>query len=162
MDTFKYRQHTISRICQRCGKQFMARPDQVKAGGGKFCSGSCRSKFTKWKGGRNPSVNGYMRITMPDGSVMLEHRLIAAQMLGRPLHRHECVHHRNGDKMDNRPENLQILTQAEHMKIHGTGRKPRMVWSFKYAHCVQCGTNTRIHQAHGLCSMCYTRWVRSR
>lgn len=48
-----------------------------------------------------------------------EHRVVAEQILGRPLRKGEVVHHINRDKRDNRPENLMIFaSQAEHAKWH--------------------------------------------
>lgn len=47
-----------------------------------------------------------------------EHRTVAEQMLGRPLARDEIVHHIDGNKRNNDPSNLQVMTQAEHARLH--------------------------------------------
>ena len=46
------------------------------------------------------------------------HRWVMEKELGRRLEKGEIVHHMDGNRRDNRPENLQVLTAKEHYKLH--------------------------------------------
>lgn len=45
--------------------------------------------------------------------VILEHILVMSEMLGRPLRKGETVHHKNGNRLDNRPANLELWSGAQ-------------------------------------------------
>lgn len=81
----------------------------------KYASGE---KNTKWKGGKYLHGDGYLMIKIKTGEYMLEHRFIMSQNLKRPLFNHEIVHHKNGNKLDNRIENLCVHTRSSHAKEH--------------------------------------------
>lgn len=49
-----------------------------------------------------------------------EHRVVMEQKLGRPLLPGEIVHHIDHDKKNNHPDNLMVMTQSEHARLHST------------------------------------------
>ncbi len=51
------------------------------------------------------------------------HRVVAERKLGRPLKAGEIVHHIDGNKRNNDPDNLMVMTQSEHCRLHFTKRK---------------------------------------
>jgi hypothetical protein len=51
------------------------------------------------------------------------HRHVMEQHMGRLLEAHEDVHHKNEDKRDNRPENLEVMSHGAHSKLHNRSRK---------------------------------------
>lgn len=78
-----------------------------------------------WRGGRSVASNGYVLIRVDKDHPLAdvrgyayEHRIVAEQIVGRPLRKGEQVHHRDGDKTNNAPENLEILTAAQHRYEH--------------------------------------------
>lgn len=122
----------VIRNCIECRKSFEIRRPQELSGkkARKFCSHRCNATFHSKKSasrlslpasnvdgfqislkstvGRYIDGSGYVMVTLPGWTTEREHRMVMAQSLGRPLEPGETVHHRNGNKSDNRIENLEL------------------------------------------------------
>lgn len=142
--------------CQSCGKTFVKRllatsRNTKGVNDNLYCSYECRwdavrsrdeygrylnaagyvvlnKNYSKRPASRGLKADGYVRLNLRgEAGRVLEHRHVMEQHLGRPLRDDETVHHINGDRADNRLENLQ-LRQGK----HGSGA--RFV-------CLDCGSH---------------------
>lgn len=130
---------TLKLICPTCKKVFYSRPSRLGKGKtSKHCSVKCYHKRgstnPKWRGGKTINPNGYVLVYHPNhpSSIqgrILEHRFVMEKKIGRYLKSGEIVHHINGKKDDNRPENLELINNSSnHTHIH----KPRILKKCKW------------------------------
>lgn len=113
--------HALSHACRLHG---IAPPRRGPRGG---------ERHPKWAGGI-VIRDGYRYRWSPDhpnatkSGYVLEHRLVMECLLGRLLTPAEVVHHRDGCRANNEPENLEVFaTNADHLRHELTGRCPQ--WS---------------------------------
>jgi len=72
--------------------------------------------------GRWVDARGYVQVALGGSSRQIgEHTLIGMLAIGRELLPNEMVHHIDGNRQNNDPENLKVVTRSEHAKIHRLG-----------------------------------------
>lgn len=94
-----------------------------------------RDEHWNWRGGRIVSSHGYIKVLVGIGKpgtdskgYAYEHRVVAEEMIGRPLKKGEMVHHIDGDKANNTPSNIKVCeTVLEHLSEHRTSGKKRLL-----------------------------------
>lgn len=123
---------TLNIPCKVCGVIFK----QKRANNTGYCSPSCKNLgvYRQWKGYQifgprkfvkgagSTTTQGYRMVTANHPNAksrgkngkgqILEHILIMSNHIGRPLHKHETVHHKNGIRNDNRIENLELWSHS--------------------------------------------------
>ena len=134
----KGREPLAVRLCLKCNEPIKYRNRGTRYVVSKYCSKQCCGSFNggenhkNWKGGHTISGEGYRKISIYNFPSevhdilwpmirtgrfdLLEHRAVMAISVGRPLHLRETVHHKNGNRTDNRLENLELRVGP-----HGAG-----------------------------------------
>lgn len=83
-----------------------------------------REKNPNWKGGKIKTKYGYISIRGPSGKLVMEHRVVMEQILGRKLLSTEVVHHIDGNRENNSPENLMLFQSvSDHSRFHSELKK---------------------------------------
>lgn len=114
----------IQTSCGQCSAPLERHPYYMRMYAKTFCGPECYAAFRRTG---SVDVHGYKTASF-GGKKLKEHRLIASMKLGRPLVPNESVHHINGDKADNRPENLEVVDHKTHSIEHN-----RLTWDIDKA-----------------------------
>ena len=126
------------RLCPQCGGPIL---NPYPKATDKFCSTRCSMLSRNKHGGRvrpdgyEYENSGYVQIKI-NGNWILKHRWVMEQVLGRKLEAHERVHHKDGNRLNNDPSNLELWKVRK--------KDPAGVRASDY-HCVGCNCMTRQH-----------------
>src|SRR5262245_29830832 len=124
-----------NKICEASGSGFASRKPASR-----FCSKSCiwnatkGPEFNRWVARNISAKNGDTQRGRGKGLSYTkfmgrhEHRVVAERTLGRALVKGEVVHHIDGNKKNNHPDNLAVMTQRDHMKEHGYFPGMKLWW----------------------------------
>ena len=101
-------------VVEGCDAQHYARGYCLKHYGRVMAHGDPNTVLIAERGSGHIDENGYRRVYMNGSRKMRpEHRIVMESSLGRPLYPHETVHHVNGDRLDNRVENLELWSSRQ-------------------------------------------------
>lgn len=130
----------ITATCKKCGTIIYRKPYQVRKGIRLFCSQECRYSYNtrenhpNWNGGQFKKASGYIMVYRPSHpncdsrGYIRRARLIAEQAHNRLLTSLEVMHHLNGIKDDDYPDNLVVCrSQGEHRHFHEPHNKGKVM-----------------------------------
>jgi hypothetical protein len=86
-------------------------------------------KSGNWRGGARKTTHGYRQVLMPwhpradSSGYVMEHIAVWEEETGVTVPPGFCIHHLNGNKSDNRIENLCLMLHGAHTKYHHSGKK---------------------------------------
>ena len=134
----------VRKVCEWCHEEFLI--TQHRSINRRFCNRKCMARWVaktrKSTKGRYTTTKGYVLLYKPGhptatkAGYIMEHRFVMEQVLGRFLQKTEIVHHLDGNKQNNQPENLVVMEKIRHDKQTLKGRKYMVI-------CPHCGKSFR-------------------
>ncbi|KKL97431.1 hypothetical protein LCGC14_1834480 [marine sediment metagenome] len=119
--------YNYTTVCKGCGQSFVYYRNTPLSGNQqrddprRYCD-VCLPNYSGMNGSLHmrrelfyTTKDGYRMVRQNGGNLVSEHRMVMEQVLGRPLVKGESVHHKNGRREDNRPDNLELWLKPQQL-----------------------------------------------
>jgi hypothetical protein len=117
----------VKRVSKYLGNCKAIYQDNTQCSKDAYCKEYCKKHYQQWRRYGDPFADkakkldpkNYVKVFQPQhpnsnkAGYIMEHRLVMSNKLGRPLYEDENVHHINGNRHDNRLENLELWSHAQ-------------------------------------------------
>lgn len=115
--------------CINCSADFRRSKSEIKRGRTKYCGLKCSGLSHRginnhnWNGGSFITSSGYKMVYIGAKKYIPEHRYLVEKKTGKKLGDNYDVHHKDGNKLNNSIDNLEILKKGTHTALHHRGEK---------------------------------------